>query len=770
MSDELQIGHIQFYDNYVPSLTAGNYSIVVKQSVNGIGLSEQEQGQMTATQDFVVYAPQFSLDPSEIHSMVPPLHSTGQFADELPHIVLNKRILPWERTMSAGNIPWLALLVFQEGELAVGPSDLTDGETGSIRTTVGQYLQLKTSQDVYIPSSLIKEKDVTIDQPCSYIRMSTDLFKQITPYLSELPYLAHVREINTGDKAVMGIQDDGWFSVVAANRLPHAVAEDTNGTKNIVHLVSLEGMDGVLTSNPAITQSSVALISLARWSFHCLPDNKEDFAGLMHGLVASEMNGGAYSPDKLRLRLPQAESQSLDADPARAEAQKRMLNGFVPIAYHTRSGEETFAWYRGPLAPVLPAALAKPHPFFTADAALIYDPANGLFDASLASAWEIGRSLALADATFGKMLLDYRRGCHRLTDRLYDTLNALGLTTSDDLTALAASNLMQKAFLSVLEKDLLNQIPKQPMMAAAAPARTRLKAAAGDSQNAVQTMQQFLSRDDVQQAITQLTKQDLEPIAQWLARKQLLYEVPFNHLVSNASMLPAESIRFFYVDPNWLDAMLDGMLAIAMHSSRDSYFYRLTKDTIRTAVTDAMQSVRDKLRGKDTDPSPDGITHLSGFLLRSAVVAGWPGLSVRAYDREGNLLKIVRLDHLSPNVLLVLFWGIPERLELSEPQEGFQFGVNQDGQINLRSVVSDNAKYPFGSELSVHLQVRDAHLRTGRVLDLRPGDANGLVQTTAEAVKSALQMESLALSPSDFALQMVKSPERIVFLPPSANH
>ncbi|XEC92494.1 hypothetical protein AB6A23_13890 [Paenibacillus tarimensis] len=774
MAKELDIGHIRFYDNYLPSLAAGNYKITVKQSIgDGIGLTDQEHTQLTAEQQFIVHAPQFGIDPSEVHSMVPPGGSTGKFADEFPHLVLNTRVLPWEREMRSETTPWLALLVFREGELLAGPTDRTDPETMAIRSTVGQFMQMKNSPDVYVPQNLTREADVSDNQACFYIQLEADLFKTVLPYLNELPYLTHVRQLNTGDKLIAGLKDDGWFSVVTANRLPYAAEGETNGTRNIVHLVSLEKLDDLLAPDSKLPKSSIALLSLARWTFRCLPDNKEDFAGLMHNLVAAEIDGRTYAPDSLWLRLPQTapddgveDGDSAD-DAAHAEVRKRLKNGYVPLPFHTRSGEDTFAWYRGPLTPVRPDPLDAAEPFLSADAALIYDKSNGLFDASLASAWQIGRSLALSDATFGSMLLDYRRRCHRLTDTLFENLTALGLTDTADLAELAQSGLMQKALLDALEQDLLGQIPKPPL---ASPAdEPRMRRVAATAPNPAAVLQQFLNRDDVKQTIAGLTREALEPIAEWLAHKQLLYEVPFYHIVPDSRMLPRESIRFFYVDPNWLDAMLDGMLAVAMHSSRDSFYYRLTKGTIGAAVREAMYFLRTKQSGIKADPPPLGAPPMSGFLLRSAVVAGWPGMAVRAFDAHDGLLKIARLERLSSNVLIGLFWGIPERLEFSEPQESFQFGLNQDGEINLRTVGTNDLKMPFGSELNVHLQVRDRFLRSGMVLDLRPDRADGLVQQAADAIKQALKQERLSLKPSDFALQMVKSPERIEFRPWSAN-
>ncbi|MFS0839767.1 hypothetical protein [Paenibacillus sp. 1P03SA] len=776
MKDEPQQGHIRFYDHDLPGLPAGNYKVTVKQTVKDIGMTGQEQALLTAEQPFIVHAPQFAIDPSEIHSLVPPAGSTGKFADELPHLVLNTRGLPWEREMSGPNIPWLALLLFQEGELLAGPEDRTDAETLAIRSTAGEFMGLKNSPDVYVPQALVREADVTDSQTCFYIQMDAGVFGTIVPQRSELPYLAHVRQLSTEDKAA-GSDEDGWYGIVTANRFPYAQESDEGGSKNIVHLVSLEKFDDLLEPGAKPPKAKVALLSLARWTFHCRPDGKEDFVGLMHRLVAEEMSGSAYDPEALWLRLPAATPDgagepAAPEDAAAAEAGKRLRRGYVPLPFHIRSGEDTFAWYRGPLAPVRPAPLKLAEPLLTADAALIYDKANGLFDASLAAAWQIGRSLALSDATFGSLLLDYRTRCHRLTDLLYHRLEALGLTDAADLKELAQSGLMQQALLDAVKGDLLEQIPKPPLTGLTRdedepPGKTygRRLTTGGTGASPVAALQQFLAGDEVKETIAELTHDDLKPIADWLAHKLLLFDVPFYYLVPEERMLPSESIRFFYLDPNWLDAMLDGMLAVAVHSSRDSFTYGMTKGTIRAAAEAAVQAIRSRPGAQAAGTSGGESPPLAGFLLRSAAVAGWPGLAVRAFDAKDQPLGIARLERLSSGVLIALFRGIPDRIELSEPQEGFQFGLNEEGEINLRSVLTDRSDLPFGSELSVHLQVRASHLRTGRVLDLRPDHEDGLVRQSADAIKQALKSEQLTLNPSDFALQLVKSPERIVFQP-----
>jgi len=66
------------------------------------------------------------------------------------------------------------------------------------------------------------------------------------------------------------------------------------------------------------------------------------------------------------------------------------------------------------------------------------------------------------------------------------------------------------------------------------------------------------------------TDQMPEDLTEWLGRLNLLYGVPYNYLIADAEMLPAESIRFFYLDPNWVDALVDGASSIGRVPSSDT--------------------------------------------------------------------------------------------------------------------------------------------------------------------------------------------------------
>jgi hypothetical protein len=109
---------------------------------------------------------------------------------------------------------------------------------------------------------------------------------------------------------------------------------------------------------------------------------------------------------------------------AQTPAQKLVLtafdSGYSLIKYGMRQGEKTMAWYRGPLLPVATAHVRREKPFATSDSALIYDQKTGMFDLSYATAWQIGRLVALADKSFARHVLELRREGHALRDMIVE--------------------------------------------------------------------------------------------------------------------------------------------------------------------------------------------------------------------------------------------------------------------------------------------------------------------------------------------------------------
>lgn len=216
----------------------------------------------------------------------------------------------------------------------------------------------------------------------------------------------------------------------------------------------------------------------------------------------------------------------------------------------------------------------------------------------------------------------------------------------------------------------------------------------------------------------------------------LLDSVPFANLIANSAMLPLESLRFFYVDLNWVDALIDGAASIGGSDSLDSSLQEVLLGTLRRAA---------RMKAGITSPTP------SGCLLRSALVSDYPRLVMTAYaDTAGaQPLTPLRLELLSPNTFIALFDGAMARLDIQEPPEGMQFGVERDASnkrvINLRSLTKAAIGQETGAEITA-----DPFINSGnRVLN---------VTALQNALQAALPAGT-PFGPASFAVQIVRGAE-----------
>jgi hypothetical protein len=240
-------GEVIFHAMCTPALLADDYEFRVGQTMADSGGSRLDVGSqpLPAAQvyPFRVDGPRFTMDASLIHGVFPPTNGRGAYVTRLPMIVLRRRTLPWERQLSADaamrDKPWMAVLLFEDAEV-----------TTIAPCTVDQVLQAAGNPARKGP--VLSDVDTASRAlPCIAIEMALDLFQEIAPMLTEMPLLSHVRQVNTDDKELMGMDDDGWFAVVVGNRLP------APGKKYTACLVSMEGVQQYLPT----AQQAAALTS-----------------------------------------------------------------------------------------------------------------------------------------------------------------------------------------------------------------------------------------------------------------------------------------------------------------------------------------------------------------------------------------------------------------------------------------------------------------------------------------------------------------------------
>ena len=464
-----EAGLVKFLQFHQPTLAPGDYKIDVTQSVKIT--DPVNSTEFSATKYFTVAGERFELKPTDVLGVFPPDGNLGEHSNVLPHIILNRSTLPWERTAEvrdpsepkpSSGTPWLALLLFDEDQKPK-PQTVKAGELKN--RPAGTKFPDITLENAQQPDDLL----TVIDVPHSLLR-------KIMPTAEELTLLAHVRFASDDKGQPVGDE----LAIIIANRLPQP------GKTSTVHLVSIEGrfkkgkVDGApdkygFDYDDARGNDVIRLVSLKSWTFAC-EDPKKDFKELLLGLNAT--------PATLRL-------------PAGAKSAEELLaRGYVLLPHYFREGDETASWFHGPLVPGKNSSPRIDLPVRSADELVRYDPSLSMFDVSYAAAWELGRLLALQDKDFSINLYQWKREHAQHVAR---------------------------------EAQRVNHLPFQN------PTRVFVP----------------------------------ETISAWFKSLRRLEGVPFNYLVPDERMLPAESIRFFRVDHAWVDCLADGAFSIGRVASSD---------------------------------------------------------------------------------------------------------------------------------------------------------------------------------------------------------
>ena len=162
---------------------------------------------------------------------------------------------------------------------------------------------------------------------------------------------------------------------------------------------------------------------------------------------------------------------------------------------------------------------------------------------------------------------------------------------------------------------------------------------------------QALSDPATVEALLGERTQVLESVGLRLGRWRALDGVPFSHLVPDEDMLPAESIRWFGLDPDWLAALIDG----ACSPGRRSGELGRTIETVVMPIVERSADEWARKRGLTSGDEPvrasDGSV-VTGFLLRSRVVQAWKDLALSGYAKGSDRrLPLLRFERLSPSVL-----------------------------------------------------------------------------------------------------------------------
>jgi len=675
------LGSIQFFDGYFSALFPGSHTITVTHTITGNSGAPQP---FSVTQSFSVEAPEFSIDTTIVDTIYPPNGSSDQYGPKLPFLILTDPALPWERSLVPGAgmpnpaspVPWMALLIFAEGEI-----QLNAGSNDPVSSCTVQSL-LAADPNVLKPD-LTVSTDVANSQ-CQTITIPGAVFNAVVPTATDLTYLAHCRGVNTPDEGEV------LLSVFLCNRLPvpNTLVTPAAPVRYYANLVSLEGFASYIGPNAQPipnkqgqqTLQDVQMVSLYHWTFVSQPDEDQSFSALIDGLIASQQATPALNLPVSQSNLP-------------ANVQQRLQGGFAPLEFVSGSAEDTFAWYRGPFTATVPQPLPQVGnsavPVSEADSAdelMIYLAEQGLFDLSYAAAWNIGRSLALADSSFAQNVSAYRKAAASSVASIAQRSAMAHHFGTNDGEDLLGSHASRSRFANLVGRGLGRQWTGALSSVREAGAQPTAAFRPSRSAQMVRAVRMAASQPQAAAAASTDLQEIVDSVAAWLAKLSLLYPVPFSYLVPDSRMLPVESIRFFYVDPGWIQALTAGALSIAIQTSQDRAIHSTLLPQVMRATELHRRRAFARSRADALPVQSSGGVAMSGVLIRSQLVSGWPNLVVAA-TLGGAPLNIVRNDSSSPTVRLCLFDGIPDTVTVAQPYQGVLFGV-EDAGIFPRCVTS----------------------------------------------------------------------------------
>jgi hypothetical protein len=431
MSTNPLVGQMFLFDYMEPPLRDNSYRLHVSTETHGPDGTTYPIPEAIAY--FDVVGPRFRVTPAQVAGAFPPRNGHGDFTTALPHVALYDRTLPWERFLDpngkninpppvqngvtpAGTIPWLALLLFEDGEYT---------------------LQQNVAVENVLPPSVLNSLGLSSPTgiTCDAVQVESSIFQEVLPNLDELALLAHVRQVNVEDRELSAGSSNGWFSVVMSNRLPAA------DKKYRACLVSLEGREdlynpstggvlGTIATTPAgaidraisasaataaeqpfglastVTAARVATPFNPRLNVSPIrvpiPFGRIVSVVLLYSWQFECTGTGTFHELAQRLNVSMMGS-TVAGQPAVTDT------GHIAIRVGDRSGAQETAWYRGPLVP-LQLTRDPLGPYHSADQARIATPETGGEDVSYAAAFEVGRLLAAADARLAQELMRWRRG------------------------------------------------------------------------------------------------------------------------------------------------------------------------------------------------------------------------------------------------------------------------------------------------------------------------------------------------------------------------
>ena len=628
--------------------------------------------------------------------------------------------MPWERQADANNknLPWLALLLFEEEEKPEAKI-ITLQELKNIQSYPAKY------PDFELESGQHWDDKITV------IEVKKTLLDKILPAKEDLEYLAHVRQGTDNQRKLLGDE----LAIIIGNRLPKNVSAST------VHLVSVEGRYNYQGFNfqGAGDIDYIRLVSLKSWSFACV-DKKQSFKRLL-----THLNRGEF--------LFNTKDSELISDLNSKKIDKLLplfTSNNIPLSNPKLQVDEKGILWRIINEDNQQYSIKK-----LGDRLDIYRRNSSILRLPKVENDEAEKYLSMGYLPLPHFL---RQG---------------GKTFSWYHSPLATgNNLTENIDLPIRTTDeLIRYNPDNGMFDISYAAAWELgRLLALQSKNFSISLYNW-KRSHRHGQILENTESHLpfynkpnaelpNAIASWFKNLSLLKGVPFNYLVPDERMLPIESIRFFWIDTLWIECLLDGAFSIGRVTTSDHTHDSSHKKVVIFVISLLIQSRLYQLVLLLLQDYP-----LTGILLRSDVVAGWPGLLVDGYGEvvdnddsipDNNKLELLRSDRLSANVLICLFKGEAKTVDIHQKPETLHFGLDSDdGGETFYKKLKDPIDGKEISRLDIPNEEDPPKWkdRNEKILN---------IANLAEAINNKVNFDSF--TSAQFALEMIEGVEKVRFI------
>jgi hypothetical protein len=232
-------------------------------------------------------------------------------------------------------------------------------------------------------------------------------------------------------------------------------------------------------------------------------------------------------------------------------------------------------------------------------------------------------------------------------------------------------------------------------------------------------------------------------VTTFLGELSLLKGVPLYNLIPSERYLPLNvfgllkqrgSLKFFWLDPEWIESLLNGALSIADESTRTmldnamdgkyiaQVFYNEALEKAKrqiglNATGEAYEELlKSNLKAKKIEfnkPKPTIAQtnwRYTGFFIRSSIITAWTTVEIIPYgDTDGkgedNRLQLIRLERIAPDTIYCICEGVINRIEIIQPPETIHFDISAypgiakrphadaEGVIDIKKFVDgENAK------------------------------------------------------------------------------